>query len=465
MFLEEVNFTSWDMEQDFYNLPWPTLDCLLKFSTKFPPLEKGEPTQCNATWDGVSCWPPTPAGFRAEIPCFSELKGIRYDTSQNASRLCYGNGTWANRSDYSNCKHLLSEDEFLKVLWDVKEATTVYYVGYGVSLIALLVALSIFIYFKDLRCLRNTIHTNLFITYILLDLTWIVTAKLQLQINPTVAGTKGACILTIFLTYLMGTNFFWMFVEGLYLYILVVKTFSIDIFKIHSYFLVGWGLPAVVLLIWAPVKAFFSSSLNDKFLLLDCPWQSRDNYDYIFISPVILVLVVNMFFLGQIMWVLITKLRAATTIEHKQYRKAAKALLVLIPLLGVTYVLVIVTPTHRTARVVFTYIQATLLSTQGLSVSILYCFLNGEVQNTLRQHLQRWKTLRSVGGSTRFSTTYHFSSSRKSSRLTSCRKGEMLDMKEAKTVTHKNQRSFITDAGERHRNGSCNRESAQNEVV
>lgn len=45
-------------------------------------------------------------------------------------------------------------------------------------------------------------------------------------------------------------------------------------------------------------------------------------------------------------------------------RKAAKALLVLIPLLGVTYIVVIVTPTHRTARVIFSYAQALLLSTQ-----------------------------------------------------------------------------------------------------
>ncbi|OQR73143.1 diuretic hormone receptor-like [Tropilaelaps mercedesae] len=44
------------------------------------------------------------------------------------------------------------------------------------------------------------------------------------------------------------------------------------------------------------------------------------------------------------MWVLITKLRAATTAESQQYRKAAKALLVLIPLLGGCYILVITTP-------------------------------------------------------------------------------------------------------------------------
>lgn len=32
---------------------------------------------------------------------------------------------------------------------------------------------------RDLRCIRNTIHANLMLTYLLLDITWILTAKLQ----------------------------------------------------------------------------------------------------------------------------------------------------------------------------------------------------------------------------------------------------------------------------------------------
>lgn len=51
-------------------------------------------------------------------------------------------------------------------------------------------------------------------------------------------------------------------------------------------------------------------------------------------------------------------------INQTQNRKAAKALLVLIPLLGVTYLLVIVTPPWGTAKIIFTYLQAALLSTQ-----------------------------------------------------------------------------------------------------
>ncbi|KFM65480.1 Diuretic hormone receptor, partial [Stegodyphus mimosarum] len=101
------------------------------------------------------------------------------------------------------------------------------------------------------------------------------------------------------------------------------------------------------------------------------------------------------------MWVLITKLRAATSAESKQYRKAAKALLVLIPLLGVTYVVFIVTPTHRTARVIFSYIQAALLSTQGFTVAVLYCFLNGEVRKSVRHHLEQWKDQRGLSSNRR----------------------------------------------------------------
>lgn len=62
--------------------------------------------------------------------------------------------------------------------------------------------------------------------------------------------------------------------------------------------------------------------------------------------------------------VLITKLRSATSAETQQYRKAAKALLVLIPLLGITYILVIVGPAEGISRSIYDGVRAVLLSTQ-----------------------------------------------------------------------------------------------------
>ena len=51
-----------------------------------------------------------------------------------------------------------------------------------------------------------------------------------------------------------------MFVEGLYLYILVVKTFSIELINIQKYFFIGYGLPFILTIIWASIKGYFGSS-------------------------------------------------------------------------------------------------------------------------------------------------------------------------------------------------------------
>lgn len=62
--------------------------------------------------------------------------------------------------------------------------------------------------------------------------------------------------------------------------------------------------------------------------------------------------------------VLITKLRSANTAETRQYRKASKALLVLIPLFGLTYLIVLYGPNEGMGKKMFDIARALLLSTQ-----------------------------------------------------------------------------------------------------
>ena len=70
--------------------------------------------------------------------------------------------------------------------------------------------------------------------------------------------------------------------------------------------------------------------------------------------------------------VLITKLRSTNSLETQQYRKGSKALLVLIPLLGITYVLVITGPTEKgILSDIFYFIRAVLISTQVTSHLLL----------------------------------------------------------------------------------------------
>ncbi|NXT99028.1 CRFR2 factor, partial [Buphagus erythrorhynchus] len=114
--------------------------------------------------------------------------------------------------------------------------------------------------------------------------------------------------------------------------------------------------------------------------------------DYIYQGPVILVLLINFVFLFNIVRILMTKLRASTTSETIQYRKAVKATLVLLPLLGITYMLFFVNPGEDDiSQIVFIYFNSFLQSFQGFFVSVFYCFLNGEVRSAARKRWHRWQ--------------------------------------------------------------------------
>ncbi|KAG1711248.1 Diuretic hormone receptor [Nymphon striatum] len=119
---------------------------------------------------------------------------------------------------------------------NVKHATTIYKVGYFMSLIAVTVAAGIFMFLSELKCLRNKIHMHLFITYLFFDLTWII----KLYCGEQLTNMKVNCETSALLVYLLQTNFFWMFVEGLYLYLLVARTFSAGKIKFRIYIFIGW---------------------------------------------------------------------------------------------------------------------------------------------------------------------------------------------------------------------------------
>ncbi|XP_055701842.1 diuretic hormone receptor-like [Phlebotomus papatasi] len=371
------------------------LKCLIK--AYFEELEEDSHLYCATVFDTILCWPRTKRGTWATLPCLKELGGIRYDTRQNATRYCQLNGEWDNYTNYNQCHHVAVEDEFEL---SVELPTIIYYVGYTISLISLLLAVLIFVHFRDLRCLRNTIHANLFTSYIMSALLWMLTLSLQIS-SPQQGLTECIFLVTIF-HYFSLTNFFWMLVEGFYLYVLVIESFSRDRLKFNAYAAIGWGAPAIFVMTWAAAKGIASNSHslqvapNNK-LEIECTWMRESKIDYIFQVPACMVLVINSIFLSRIMWVLITKLRSATTVETRQYRKASKALLVLTPLLGITYLVVLAGPNDDgIAGYLFAIVRALLLSTQGLSVSLWYCFLNFEVRLALRNRFARWKDQRNI---------------------------------------------------------------------
>uniref|UniRef100_A0A8I3X6B1 Corticotropin releasing hormone receptor 1 n=1 Tax=Callithrix jacchus TaxID=9483 RepID=A0A8I3X6B1_CALJA len=306
----------------------------------------------------------------------------------NGYRECLANGSWAARVNYSECQEILNEEKKSKVHYHV--AVIINYLGHCISLVALLVAFVLFLRLRSIRCLRNIIHWNLISAFILRNATWFV---VQLTMSPEVQQSNVAwCrLVTAAYNYFHVTNFFWMFGEGCYLHTAVVLTYSTERLRKWVFICIGWGVPFPIIVAWAIGKLYYD---NEK-----CWFGKRPGVytDYIYQGPMILVLLINFIFLFNIVRILMTKLRASTTSETIQYRKAVKATLVLLPLLGITYMLFFVNPGEdEVSRVVFIYFNSFLESFQGFFVSVFYCFLNSEVRSAIRKRWHRWQDKHSI---------------------------------------------------------------------
>ncbi|CAB4057683.1 CRHR1 [Lepeophtheirus salmonis] len=228
---------------------------------------------------------------------------------------------------------------------------------------------------------------------------WILTSAFQTVMTSN-NGSAYICLLK-------GSK------KRLYLFVQVIATFSVEnsTFKLRHYLIIGWGIPLMIIILWSTLTANSSSTIMSTWLNYDesnltsqkynyqekngsdlehlfnddtltCPFIDKNSYEWIYTGPVIVVLMLNSFFLVWIMWVVITKLRSpncSSEDNNHQHWKATKALLVIIPLLGITYMITIYAPSNGSVFAnVLQHIRALLLSTQGFAVTLPYCFLNTE---------------------------------------------------------------------------------------
>ncbi|XP_023210828.1 calcitonin gene-related peptide type 1 receptor-like, partial [Centruroides sculpturatus] len=140
-----------------------------------------------------------------------------------------------------------------------KKINKLYIAGYSVSLVALLISLAIFFYFPSLQCIRITIHKNLFFSFIMNNMTWIIWYTEVVQhVEVLEANNIGCQILHIVVHYFLVCNYFWMFCEGLHLHTLMVFAF-VQENKIFKWFcVIGWVLPLILITIYSSVRASIS---------------------------------------------------------------------------------------------------------------------------------------------------------------------------------------------------------------
>ncbi|XP_004389715.1 calcitonin receptor [Trichechus manatus latirostris] len=348
-----------------------------------PPYE-GEGPYCNRTWDGWMCWDDTPAGVMLSATCPDYFPD--FDSSEKVTKYCDENGDWFKHpennqtwSNYTLCNAFTPEK--------LKNAYVLYYlaiVGHSLSIFTLVISLGIFLYFKTLGCHRVTLHKNMFLTYVLNSTIIIIHLVEVVPNGELVRRDPISCkVLHFFHQYMMACNYFWMLCEGIYLHTLIVASVFTEAQRLWWYYLLGWGFPLLPTTIHAIARAVY---FNDN-----C-WLSMDTHLlYIIHGPVMAALVVNFFFLLNIVRVLVIKMRQNREAESHMYLKAVRATLFLVPLLGIQFVVFPWRPSNKVLGKIYDYLMHSLIHFQGFFVASIYCFWNNEVQTTVKRHWVQFK--------------------------------------------------------------------------
>lgn len=356
-------------------------ECYLKIIHDPPRTDEG--TYCNRTWDGWLCWGDTPPGTVMQM-CPEYF--LDFDPSEKVTKVCNSDGQWfhhpeSNRvwTNYTQCQIYTKEKR--------KFAISLYYlamVGHGLSIVSLIISLIIFSCFKSLSCQRISLHKNMFFSFILNSILTIMSLTMANN-HAIIASNPVSCkVLAVLTQYTFTSNYFWMLCEGIYLHTLIIVAVFVGEQQLIWYYVLGWGFPIVPAITYAVARGLF---FNDK-----C-WISAHTYLlYIIHGPIHAALLVNLFFLLNIVRVLITKLKDTHCAESTAYMKAVRATLILIPLLGVQFILLPWRPEGRISRVIYDFFIHILCHFQGLLVAIIFCFCNAEAQTALQRKWAQWKS-------------------------------------------------------------------------
>uniref|UniRef100_A0A8C0DBH9 Pituitary adenylate cyclase-activating polypeptide type I receptor n=2 Tax=Mysticeti TaxID=9761 RepID=A0A8C0DBH9_BALMU len=425
---------------------------------------------CPGMWDNITCWKPAHVGEMVLVSCpelfrifnpdqvwetetigefgFADSNSLDLSGMRVVSRNCTEDG-WSEPFPhyFDACGFDEYESETGDQDYYYLSVKALYTVGYSTSLVTLTTAMVILCRFRKLHCTRNFIHMNLFVSFMLRAISvfikdWILYA--EQDSNHCFISTVECKAVMVFFHYCVVSNYFWLFIEGLYLFTLLVETFFPERRYFYWYIIIGWGTPTVCVSVWAVLRLYFDDT--------GC-WDMNDNTAlwWVIKAPVVGSIMVNFVLFIGIIVILVQKLQSPdmggnessiylTNLSLGIPKKAredplpvpsdqhslpflscvqkcycrpqraqqhsckmselstitlrlARSTLLLIPLFGIHYTVFAFSPedVSKRERLVF---ELGLGSFQGFVVAVLYCFLNGEVQAEIKRKWRSWKVNR-----------------------------------------------------------------------
>ncbi|KAH1178072.1 hypothetical protein KIL84_011774 [Mauremys mutica] len=402
----------------------------IKRASAVNPLNESSPG-CPGMWDNITCWKSASVGEIVFVKCPALFRIINSEdgwevdnmgqthpgdfdlldsTGQtpldvgDISRNCTEDG-WSEPFPhyYDACGFDENETESENQDYYYLSVKALYTVGYSTSLVSLTTAMVILCRFRKLHCTRNFIHMNLFISFILRAISVFIKDGIlyaEQENNHCFISTVECKAVMVFFHYCVMSNYFWLFIEGLYLFTLLVETFFPERRYFYWYTIIGWGTPTICVTVWAVLRHHFDD--------IGC-WDMNDNTAlwWVIKGPVVGSIMINFVLFIGIIVILVQKLQSPDiggnessiyfSCVQKCYCKPkranqhsckmselstitlrlARSTLLLIPLFGIHYTVFAFSPENvsKRERLVF---ELGLGSFQGFVVAVLYCFLNGE---------------------------------------------------------------------------------------
>ncbi|XP_057564293.1 adhesion G protein-coupled receptor E2-like [Hippopotamus amphibius kiboko] len=301
-----------------------------------------------------------------------------------------GSGHWATKgcsmvgtrdnNTICQCTHL-SSFAVLMAYYNVQEEnpalTVITYVGLSLSLLCLFLAALTFLLCKAIQNTSTSLHLQLSLCLFLAHLLFL-TAINRTKIKVLCAIIAGA------LHYLYLASFTWMLLEGLHLFLTarnltVVNYSSVNLFMKKLMFPVGYGVPAVIVVISAASRPHLYGTTTRCWLHTD------KGFIWTFLGPVCTIFSINLAFFLITFWIVKNKLSSlnsdVSTLRNTRMLtfKATAQLFIL----GCTWCLGIlqVGPAAHIMAYLFTIIN----SLQGVFIFLVYCLFSQQVQEQYRK--------------------------------------------------------------------------------
>ncbi|KAF8572276.1 hypothetical protein P879_02602 [Paragonimus westermani] len=215
---------------------------------------------CLSNFSSTVCWPTTPAGQNAVVPCPYYVSGVRMggvavrscNVTTVLPKMDITNQTkviWEfSPPDFTDCLSA-SQSDHVEILVTIGTA------GYAISTLSLICAITIMIKFRRLHCPRNTIHINLFAAILFRCIVHFVqtiytTGQVDWQIKWLCRTLSALTNFTVVATYS------WVFIEALFLHnTVLMNVMNESIISVIFYITMGWILPLLITVIWVILRS------------------------------------------------------------------------------------------------------------------------------------------------------------------------------------------------------------------